>query len=476
MKLEKFIVIAIAFFVLEACTCANDSHVNDDTFIDESLYEVNTQDYADNVMAWDGPLCGNGIVEQGEECDDGNRLNCDDCSMSCKIEYHSCDTILDAFSEGDAEVEDIPPAPPEPTTALIKVESGSDPSDSVDRCEMPLNVIWTGSFFSVVYFTGLRSLGMKRFDTDGIVIGRDWIYNPVEELGITAYDFCWNGHDGFGLAWVEGLSAYFMRLNADGKPIAGPVRVCDNCLTFFGGGIPILPIRVACKNDGFLLSYHVEVEYFQTYTWLQPLDAIAEFEFGEGTFLGQDDTHFWLHAGGLVSFDQGWLLLHSSDMPEVDPEQRIPVILEGISGDFEFLWRSTLSLFDGQHFDFDTDENQAFVVFPEEEEKFYLARIALDDGSLESINEVEKALRVEALTNGNVAVLKDGDGVFSCHLAIINEHNAESESVFVDSIENGGCYHLPFDLAWTGSEIGVIISKSREDSILCDFYLQMFQP
>lgn len=33
------------------------------------------------------PVCGNSLVQDGEECDDGNILNGDGCSSSCKIEY-----------------------------------------------------------------------------------------------------------------------------------------------------------------------------------------------------------------------------------------------------------------------------------------------------------------------------------------------------------------------------------------------------
>jgi len=33
-----------------------------------------------------GPFCGDGIVDEGEECDDGNMLDGDGCSLSCKVE------------------------------------------------------------------------------------------------------------------------------------------------------------------------------------------------------------------------------------------------------------------------------------------------------------------------------------------------------------------------------------------------------
>jgi cysteine-rich repeat protein len=50
-----------------------------------------------NTVNWDGcsstcvcepppPVCGNGIVESGEQCDDGNTVNWDGCSSTCVCE------------------------------------------------------------------------------------------------------------------------------------------------------------------------------------------------------------------------------------------------------------------------------------------------------------------------------------------------------------------------------------------------------
>lgn len=38
-----------------------------------------------------GPRCGNGFVDEGEECDDGNTINGDGCSSECKPEGGQCD-------------------------------------------------------------------------------------------------------------------------------------------------------------------------------------------------------------------------------------------------------------------------------------------------------------------------------------------------------------------------------------------------
>ena len=45
-------------------------------------------------------VCGNGIVESGEECDDGNKVNGDGCSSSCQIE-----TINQTCTDSDGVVE-----------------------------------------------------------------------------------------------------------------------------------------------------------------------------------------------------------------------------------------------------------------------------------------------------------------------------------------------------------------------------------
>jgi cysteine-rich repeat protein len=37
------------------------------------------------------PLCGDGLVDPGEQCDDGNKLSGDCCSSTCQFEHHACD-------------------------------------------------------------------------------------------------------------------------------------------------------------------------------------------------------------------------------------------------------------------------------------------------------------------------------------------------------------------------------------------------
>jgi len=37
-----------------------------------------------------GPVCGNGMVESGEDCDDGNTADCDACPATCRVPSSSC--------------------------------------------------------------------------------------------------------------------------------------------------------------------------------------------------------------------------------------------------------------------------------------------------------------------------------------------------------------------------------------------------
>ena len=44
--------------------------------------KVNT----DHSTQWDHPECGDGVLDAGEQCDDGNRTACDGCSSTCQLE------------------------------------------------------------------------------------------------------------------------------------------------------------------------------------------------------------------------------------------------------------------------------------------------------------------------------------------------------------------------------------------------------
>ena len=80
------------------CTDPNDNTEQPDPICGNAVLERGEQCDDGNLINGDGcsslcritppfpPLCGNGVVNQGETCDDGNRVNGDGCSVSCQTE------------------------------------------------------------------------------------------------------------------------------------------------------------------------------------------------------------------------------------------------------------------------------------------------------------------------------------------------------------------------------------------------------
>jgi cysteine-rich repeat protein len=158
------------------------------------------------------PQCGNGVLDEGEECDDRNRLDGDGCDWLCRS------------GDGDPPPEPDPDVEPYVPAGDPTVMPGTFPTGwSLYR----LPVVWTGSEFATAFdehreddSNGIR---FRRFSFDGDPLDADWVYE-TENRG-AGVDLVWIG-SGFGLFFVDverGL--FFMPLSYYGKPLGPPVLV-----------------------------------------------------------------------------------------------------------------------------------------------------------------------------------------------------------------------------------------------------------
>ncbi|MBI5502497.1 MAG: hypothetical protein HY907_19795 [Deltaproteobacteria bacterium] len=160
-----------------------------------------------------GSGCGDGVLDPGEQCDDWNRLDGDGCDWLCRL--------------GDGE----PPPAPDPDASdyvpsgeLVTVSASPGPA-GMER----LPLAWTGSEFATAWFQrperdgDIGFLRFRRFDSAGRPIDAEWRLPSVGDYG--GLEVVWTG-TGFGLFFVDGLTGlWYLRLDAAGKPIGGPVLI-----------------------------------------------------------------------------------------------------------------------------------------------------------------------------------------------------------------------------------------------------------
>jgi cysteine-rich repeat protein len=211
-------------------------------------------DVADVGVDWPEPdhgelppdSCGNGVLDPGEECDDGNRMNGDGCDWACHV--------------GDGE---LPTGTPDPDAGHLSADAavsyldvgapGGGMAGFVDK--LPLE--WTGDTYATVWphsspdgGTAGSQATFIRFDTAGNRRDGWWTYDFGTRWSV--FDLAWSG-SAFGLCMADESDSMvrFVVLDRDGKPWSEP-RIVGNFLLMAGRGVPL---RVAADGAGYACTW-----------------------------------------------------------------------------------------------------------------------------------------------------------------------------------------------------------------------------
>lgn len=186
------------------------------------------------------PSCGDGVLDPDEECDDGNRLDGDDCDWRCR------------HGAGAA-----PPSDPDPGAG--SVESAGPPEEiegvwtglvggGLVCFDLPL--VWADTEYASVWGDsdglGHTTGRFWSFERDGRRTGVEWMYEyPGREFGI--WDLAWSG-EFYGLVWcpIDNGPLSFAILDRTGKPVVGPLDLvaevgqCGTTITWDGEAFVVI--------------------------------------------------------------------------------------------------------------------------------------------------------------------------------------------------------------------------------------------
>ncbi|MBN1773410.1 MAG: hypothetical protein JXB32_19265 [Deltaproteobacteria bacterium] len=158
------------------------------------------------------PVCGDGHVDPGEECDDGNRLNGDDCDWECR-------RAPGGFDYPDADPS-VPPIEPEGPPAEIV-----PPAEAVSTAgarARSLEIEWGSANYGLAYVVDSPQFGLRfrTLERSGLPVGSGW--SRDEPWAAPAVFLAWSGSR-FNLFWWTGprFPLRYAGLSADGHLVAG---------------------------------------------------------------------------------------------------------------------------------------------------------------------------------------------------------------------------------------------------------------
>lgn len=217
-------------------------------------------------------LCGNGILETGEACDDSNITNGDGCSAQCKIEAPVCgNSILEtgeACDDGNTTSCDgcSSACSSEPTAKCVTIQRGlfADVSDTFIADNTPTSTYGSSGKLFVGQASGGTRQSLLSFDTRVIPLSAcvgsaefgltEENNTGIETLAVHAATDWWSEYStsyaSFGGAFDPGVLATFSNVGPGPGGTSGPT-------SFSSAGLKSLVqdwVSGAEPNDGLLLE------------------------------------------------------------------------------------------------------------------------------------------------------------------------------------------------------------------------------
>jgi cysteine-rich repeat protein len=203
--------------------------------------------------------CGNGVVDPGEECDDGNGIDGDECTNRCLFPRCGDGSVWYGMEECDPTGSVRPCmtscgttggewcdiycnwsgdcVPPRETCgngvdddcdgevdAIVRLVSDVRVSSDAIFSGMPSSIVWTGSEFAASWLDYLRNAVLTRMDVWGRRTGWDTVIvvDPHEMHGLD-----WTGSllTFFWTTDSTTIDLHFQALDATGLPVTGPLTI-----------------------------------------------------------------------------------------------------------------------------------------------------------------------------------------------------------------------------------------------------------
>ncbi|MCA9691372.1 MAG: hypothetical protein KC636_17345 [Myxococcales bacterium] len=221
----------------------------------ESDSETETETETDETTE-DVPVCGNGVVERDEACDDGNDDNTDLCTDACAVASCGDGYTQKAAGEACDPADPELPAACDPATCVWE-SCGDGALDAHEDCDDANTDEFDGCNFSCLYSQGARALAAGESHTCALL------------------------HSGAVRCWGSGADGRLGYANTDslgGSPDAMPTEDID-----FGEGVDQITELVAGMDHSCALSAKGQV-----FCWGS--GAFGKLGYGDTEDIGDDET------------------------------------------------------------------------------------------------------------------------------------------------------------------------------------------